>query len=558
MGLDAKLLQGLDDLGFESPTPIQAQSIPHLLQTRQDLIALAQTGTGKTAAFSLPLIQQIDTSAKHVQAIVLCPTRELAIQITKDIDAFTKHMKKLDVLAVYGGESIVKQMTALKKGVQIVVGTPGRVCDLIGRNKLKLENVDWLVLDEADEMLNMGFKDDLDLILGETPDTKQTLLFSATMPKGVAAIAKKYMDDPQEIKVERSKETAAQIEHVYYMSHAKDRYEVLRRLADMQPDMYGIVFCRTRRETDEVAQQLSKDGYRSEGIHGDHSQQQRDRVMKRFRNGELQMLVATDVAARGIDVSDLTHVIHYSLPDTVEAYVHRSGRTGRAKKSGTSISLINMREQSRMRAIEKHIGQSVERKHIPQGKDVCAGRLMSVIEDIKNFEVDQKKLAQFMPMIEEQFEGMDIHHLLQQFMGYQFQSVIDRYNNASDLNVNEKHSGGRREKADSKWDRMDDSDKVVMSVNLGSRDKFTPKQLFHLVNTEGKLKNVNIGRINIDRSFTDFEIDKGSEKELIKTLDGIEYFGFDIRIKKSTKTTVSGSRGRSRGGSRGGRSRRRR
>lgn len=532
MDLKPEILQAIGDLGFEHPTPIQAQSIPHLLQTRQDLTALAHTGTGKTAAFSLPIIQQVDTSKKHVQAIILCPTRELCIQITRDIEDFTKYMKKLSVLAVYGGDSIQMQMRALNKGVQVVVGTPGRVKDLIGRKKLKIGSVEWVVLDEADEMLDMGFKKELDSILAETPKEKQTLLFSATMPKKVAAMAKKYMRDPQEIAVERSDATASQIEHKYFMAHAKDRYEVLRRIIDMQPDIYGIIFCRTRRETDEVAQKLSRDGYSAEAIHGEFSQQHRGRVMKRFRAEELKLLVATDVAARGIDVSDLTHVIHYSLPDTVEAYVHRSGRTGRAKKSGVSLAIINMKEQYRIRAIEKRIDRHMRHEKIPQGKDVCANRLVALMEDIKNVEVNVKDLNEYALLIEENLGHLNHDELVTRFIAYEFNRVLAAYKNAKDLNVSKQ----QRVHAD-RNQRMTDT--VMIGINLGARDNFHPKKLFSLINAHKQLKGIQIGKIKVDRSFTNFEINASKEQMVKKCLDNANYQGTKLQVKTSKRPQSS-------------------
>ena len=366
-GLNQELQKAVQELGFETPTPIQAKTIPHLLSSKQDVIALAQTGTGKTAAFGLPALHLTNVGAKHTQTLVLCPTRELCMQITKDIRNYAKHIKGVGVVAVYGGSSIDTQIRELNREAQIVVATPGRAKDLIGRKKLRLNNVERIILDEADEMLSMGFKEELDAILDETPKEKQTLLFSATMSKDIIRITKKYMSDPIEMSVARLNEGAKNVSHLYYMVQAKDRYEVLKRIADINPNIYGIVFCRTRRETKEVANKLMSDGYNADALHGDLSQAQRDEVMGRFRTRHLQLLVATDVAARGIDVTDLTHIINFNLPDDSETYVHRSGRTGRAGKKGTSIAIIHTRESGKIREFEKKFGIEFSREKVPSG-----------------------------------------------------------------------------------------------------------------------------------------------------------------------------------------------
>ncbi|MDY6932030.1 MAG: DEAD/DEAH box helicase, partial [Halobacteriota archaeon] len=369
--LSPELLRSVEDMGFKEPTPIQNKAIPFLLETERDLIALAQTGTGKTAAFGLPIIEKLDPSEEGPQALVLCPTRELCLQVTGDIEQYCKYLKEISVVAVYGGAKIEDQLRKIKKGVQIIVATPGRMNDIIGRKRVDLSRISTVVLDESDEMLNMGFKEELDAILEKTPPSKRTLLFSATISKQVEDIAKKYIRDPYEITVGKKNTGAENIDHIYYMVHAKDRYLALKRIADINPQIYGIIFCRTRKETKDVAEKLIRDGYDADAIHGDLSQLQRENVMNRFRSKNLQMLVATDVAARGLDVDDLSHIINYNLPDELEMYTHRSGRTGRAGRSGTSVAIINMKEKGKIKRIEKLIGKKFESRQIPNGVEIC-------------------------------------------------------------------------------------------------------------------------------------------------------------------------------------------
>ena len=398
-GLSPMILQALAEIGFEIPTAIQSKTIPHLINVENDLIALAQTGTGKTAAFSLPIIQQLDEMDQDVQALILCPTRELAIQIAKDIESYTKYIPGFSVASVYGGERMDTQVRALKKHPQIVVGTPGRVGDMINRGKLKIHAIRWLVLDEADEMLNMGFKEDLDKILETTPEDKQVLLFSATMNKQIRRIASNYMNKPEDITVGEKNKGADNVQHFYYVVHEKDRYQALKRIADLNPDIHGIVFCRTRIETQKVADMLVKDQYSAEAIHGEISQTQRTHVMNKFKDKKIQLLVATDVAARGIDVDKLTHVINYSLPESGDSYVHRSGRTGRAHNDGSSLLIVNMRERHRIRDLERKIGKPFEKVHIPTGADICEKQLFSLIDRICNIEVNESQIDKYMSLI---------------------------------------------------------------------------------------------------------------------------------------------------------------
>jgi len=440
--LKNELLKSIKELGFDHPTPIQSKVIPHLMSSRQDLIASAQTGTGKTAAFGLPLLELTNTGDANVQTLILCPTRELCIQISKDLSSYSKYLKKINILAVYGGTKIERQIRSLKKGPQIIVGTPGRTKDLIRRKKLFVGKIERLILDEADEMLSMGFKDDLEFILKSTSREKQILLFSATMTPKVIAVTKKYMRSSKEISVARVNRAADNVQHVFYMVQAKDRYEVVKRIADMNPNIYGIVFCRTRRETKEVANKLMNDHYNADTIHGDLSQSERDDVMRRFRKRQLQILVATDVAARGLDVEDLTHVINYNLPDDDEIYVHRSGRTGRAGKKGISMVIIHGREQKKLRDIERTSGISFEKRQVPNGLDICKKRLYALIDKIEKIDVNEEQIGPFLPYIYDKLNWLDREQLIKHFVSAEFNRYLSYYKNSKDINV-EAHTHGR-------------------------------------------------------------------------------------------------------------------
>ncbi len=424
MGLSPNLMKGIEELGFKIPTPIQEEIIPIFFEKENDIVGLAQTGTGKTAAFGLPIIEQIDIRNKSVQALILAPTRELCIQISKDLKNYSKYIKGLHVVPVYGGASIDTQIRALKKGAHIIVATPGRMLDLINRKVAKIANVRTVVLDEADEMLNMGFRDDLDSILEKTPGIKRTLLFSATMLKEVARIAKNYMNNPIEITVGTQNAGAENIRHIYYQVHARNRYLVLKRIADINPDIYGIVFCRTRMETKEVADKLIKDGYNADAIHGDLSQSQRDQVMKRFREKSLQMLVATDVAARGIDVNDISHIINYNLPEDNEVYTHRSGRTGRAGKSGISIAIVNYREKNKIPQIEKNIRKNFEKLPVPSGVEICNKQLFKLIDRMEKVVVDEAQIAPFMDIVNKKLEWLSKEQIIKHFVSLEFNRFL--------------------------------------------------------------------------------------------------------------------------------------
>lgn len=537
LALKPEILRALEDLGFEKPTPIQSKAIPQLLESERDLIALAQTGTGKTAAFSLPLINQVDPKSRKLQAIILCPTRELCIQIAENIRSFVNYLEGVSVLPVYGGERIDKQIRAMSKGPQVVVGTPGRTLDLINRRVLKLDAVKWFVMDEADEMLNMGFKDELDAILETVPAERQTLLFSATMHRSVEAIAKNYMEKPVKIEVERV-DQHANISHQYYMVHAKDRYTALRRIADVNPGIYGVIFCRTKAETKEVADKLIRDHYSAEAIHGDLTQDQRDLVMNRFRKKHIQILVATDVAARGIDVNDLTHVINYNLPEQPETYVHRSGRTGRAGKKGISLSIIHMKEMGRVRAIERKVGKSFEQKSIPLGKDICEKQLFYLVEKMSKVEVDEKQIEPYLESVYEQLGDLSREDIIKRFVTTEFSRFLSFYKDAVDLNVAAKQGhhgdgakrGGAYDKAGRK-SRRGKLNYTKFKINLGSKDRLGPKSLITLINKDAKLRRVEIGRIEVQKDWATFELEKGYEKIVLASFKRIRFLGRKMNIK---------------------------
>lgn len=524
LGLRDELLKAVTELGFVNPTPIQDKTIPAMLESKNDLIALAQTGTGKTAGFGLPIIQQIDPNQKQVQAIILSPTRELCIQIAKDIDTYSKYMKGISVLAVYGGAPVETQLKALRRGVNIVVGTPGRTLDLIKRRALKIDSIQWLVLDEADEMLNMGFRDELDGILDTTPETKQTLLFSATMPKEVRNIANNYMNKPREISVGKKNMGADNVTHQYYVVKAPDRYLALKRLADINPNIYGIVFCRTRHETKDIAAKLMNDGYNADAIHGDLSQAQRDNVMQRFRKKQLQLLVATDVAARGLDIADLTHILNYNLPDDPEVYIHRSGRTGRAGKHGISISITHSREGRRISELERLVGKKFEHAMLPSGKQICEKRLYSLMDKIEQVVVDEEQIEQFMPAIDKKLAWLDREELLKRFVTVEFQRFLEYYKNAKDINVN-------ADKGEYKGQHKTAKGFTRFFINLGSKQRLRVPQLIGIINDETNTQDIEIGKVEILRNFSFFEVDKEFEKLIIDSFKDSRHSGVKLAVQ---------------------------
>ncbi len=553
LGLSAMILQALEEIGFETPTPIQSKAIPHLINSENDLIALAQTGTGKTAAFSLPIIQQLDTKSDDVQTLILCPTRELAIQITKDIETFLKYSPGVNSLAVFGGERIDIQIRGMKRKPQIVVGTPGRVNDMIRRRVLKVESIKWLVLDEADEMLNMGFKEELDEILVNMPANKQVLLFSATMNNQIRRIASNYMNKPEDITVGEKNSGADNVQHFYYMVHEKDRYQALKRIADMNPDIHGIVFCRTRRETQMVADKLIQDQYSAEAIHGEISQEQRTHVMNRFRDKKTQLLVATDVAARGIDVNGLTHVINYNLPESTEGYVHRSGRTGRANNDGISLVIVNMREKYKIRHLENKIGKRFEQGKIPSGEDICEKQLFSLIDKVCNITINEKQITKYLELINKKFEAMDRDELVKRFVSVEFNRFLEHYSGANDLNSGVERGNIDRNDRGEKSARFDKLGILFarFRINVGSNAGLNIKELFDFLNANRALKGVEIGEINIGKDYTTLEADEKFKDKIMEYFSQADMEDIEVQIVceetgiKSTHTSERKPKGRS-------------
>jgi len=520
MGFTPGVLKAIRELGFETPMPVQENVIPLMLGEECDIIALAQTGTGKTAAFGLPLVQATDTGSDDVQSLILCPTRELCMQITNDLADYSKFTGKLKILAVYGGASIDNQIRALKKGVHIIVATPGRLIDLIGRRAARLNNVTTVILDEADEMLNMGFLDSINEILEEAPEGRRTLLFSATMSDEIASIARKYMNDPVEITIGTKNATAENVVHNYYLVHSKDKYKALKRLADSEPDIYGIIFCRTRKETQEIASMLIEDGYNADALHGDLSQAQRDTVMQKFRVRNLQLLVATDVAARGLDVDDLTHIINYNLPDDHEVYTHRSGRTGRAGKKGICVSIITPREKGEVHQIEKKVKRPFKMLQIPSGSEICSRQLLHWVKKLEVVETEHREIDKFLPEIEEKLSGLDREELLRRVVSLQFDRFLDDYRYGEELaspaaESDDRFRGDRKKGSK----RSFEGNYKRLFINLGKTDGFYPEQLIELINKNTRGKKVPIGQIELLKTFSFFEVEESHADEVIDVLN---------------------------------------
>lgn len=572
LGLKEEILAALSDLGFEVPTPIQQQAIPAIIAGDRDLVGLAQTGTGKTAAFGLPLLSLCDPQAKKVQSLVLCPTRELCVQIAKDLVNFSTHLKGVKVVPIYGGSSIDKQVKEIRGGAQIVVATPGRLVDMIKRRMIDLSNVDFAILDEADEMLNMGFKEDLDFILSQTPDTKHTWLFSATMPKQVAYIAKTFMNDPVEVTVGNKNSSASTIEHSYHYIHERNRYDALKRVLDVNPDIYGIIFCQTRNHTRDVADRLITDGYNADALHGDLSQDQRDYVMNKFRNKTLQVLVATDVAARGIDVDSITHVIHYQLPDDVENYTHRSGRTGRAGKEGKSIALVNRTFKHKLREIEKIINKPIEYKKIPEGVDICDVQLKALVNQIVETPVNEKAISRYDETLATAFASLTKEEVIKKFVSQSFERFMSYYANARDINQpldgrGDAPGAGRERGRDSGRSRDEGFKRYF--VNLGKDGGMDPGSLIRLICDNSSATGNDIGRIDLKNEFSFFQIKDEFSADVLQGIQGLDYRGETLNIEESkdqspekrerSERSSGGFRGgdRSGGGDRGGRGRER-
>jgi ATP-dependent RNA helicase DeaD len=542
LGLDARLVKSVEALGFVTPTPIQLQAIPALLEGGRDLVGLAQTGTGKTAAFGLPLLQLIDLSKNYPQALILAPTRELCVQIYNDLQNFSTEMKGFESVPVYGGASIMDQMRKIKRGVHVVVATPGRLIDLLKRKALDLGKVKILVLDEADEMLNMGFKEDIDYILENTPDERNTWLFSATMPREVSNIAKNYMDNPFEITTESRLKGNENIEHCYAMVKARDRYAALKRFVDANVEIFGIIFCRTRMETQEVAEHLMRDGYNADSLHGDLSQVQRDKVMGRYRDRSLQLLVATDVAARGIDVQDVTHVIHYNLPDELENYMHRSGRTARAGKTGMSLAIVHTKDMGRIRQIERSTGRTFKQLQVPNAMEVCEKQLMKLVKKIHEVQVNEKEIEPYLASIYEEFKDLDRDALIHRLVSIEFNRFLEYYKNAPDLNADVRGVRGERsERGESGGGRAYGDKHNRMFVSIGSKDGLDKGKLLRFIcDTTGE-KGAVFGRIDVQGVYSFVDVEPDRMEAVMSGLNGAMYQ--DRKVRTELSESNAGSNG---------------
>ncbi len=544
LGIEEGLLSSIKSLGFTEPTPIQEKAIPVLLQGTKDFIGLAQTGTGKTAAFGLPLLQLLRKEDRFPQALIVCPTRELCLQITSDLNTFKQKKEQIVITAVYGGTSISMQIRDLKKGTHIVVATPGRLIDLIERKAINLEKIHYVVLDEADEMLNMGFKEDIEFILKNTPNRQSTWLFSATMPAEIRQVSKRYMDKPFEITIGKTNAGAANIDHQYYATQHHNRYEVLKRIIDFNPGIYGIVFARTKADTQDIAERLTREGYDIDAIHGDLTQQQRDKVMGLFRDKSIQLLIATDVAARGIDVTGITHVINYELPDDVEVYTHRSGRTGRAGKSGISVSIVTPKEIYRLRQIERILNARVHKMDIPSGKDVCRKQFFHFIDKMLQADISHGQYETYLPMLREKFGSIEKEEILQRVAALEFDRFLKYYENAADLNMRdgERRTERRGERAD-RYSTTRDRDRDTsgrsfgggkgfqrLFVNLGTKDGFYKASFLQFILDMSDLKKEVLGKIDMKEMTSWIEIEPSAGKKMIKAIDGKNYRGRKIRM----------------------------
>ncbi|MBN2867178.1 MAG: DEAD/DEAH box helicase [Flavobacteriaceae bacterium] len=549
LGLDANLLQAISDLGFETPSEVQQKAIPLLLESERDLVALAQTGTGKTAAFGFPMLQKIDVNSRTTQGLILSPTRELCLQITNEMKAYGKHLKGLNVTAIYGGASITEQAREVKRGAQIIVATPGRMKDMIGRNLVDITKIQYAVLDEADEMLNMGFYDDINEILEDTPKDKNTWLFSATMPKEVARIAKDFMTEPLEVTVGNKNESTSNVTHEYYLVNARDRYQALKRLADANPDIFSVIFCRTKRDTQKVAENLIEDGYSAGALHGDLSQNQRDLVMKSFRNNQIQMLVATDVAARGIDVDDITHVINYQLPDEIETYTHRSGRTGRAGKTGVSMVIVSKSEVRKIKSIERIIKRDFDKKDLPDGMQICEVQLMSLANKVHNTEINHE-IDAYLPSINEIFEDTSKDELIKKFFSVEFSRFFNYYKKAKNLNV---EAGSSQDNG-----RVSSGDSSRYFINVGRKDGYDWMKLKDFLKEVLDLGRDDVFKVDVKETFSFFNTEKEHQEKVLAFFTDFKQNGRFINVEI---TEDRGGRDRKRGGGRrrdGGTDRRRR
>ena len=551
LGVSEEIRRAIEELGFEQPMPVQEEVIPYLLGNRNDVIALAQTGTGKTAAFGIPVLQRTDARVRQTQALILSPTRELCLQIADDLKDFSKYVSGINIVPVYGGTSIENQIRALKHGAQIIVATPGRLIDLMHRGAAKLEAVKNVVLDEADEMLNMGFSESIDEILAGVPQDRNTLLFSATMSREIEKIARNYLHDAKEIVVGSRNEGAEHVNHVYYMVNAKDKYLALKRIVDYYPKIFAIIFCRTKRETQEIADKLIHDGYNAESLHGDLSQQQRDLTMQKFRQHLTQLLVATDVAARGLDVDDLTHVINYGLPDDIESYTHRSGRTGRAGKKGTSISIVHTRERSKIRAIEKTIGKEFVQADIPAAEEICKKQLYKVMDQIVKTDVNEEEIAPFMDDINRYFEYIDKEDIIKKIVSLEFGKFLAYYADAPE--IEKPSTRGEKKKKERTSDERKRSHKAEagyrrLFINLGKTDGFYPGELMQFVNRNMRGGRQEIGAIDLMSKMSYFEVPEKDAAKVMRALDGTTYKGRQVRCNDADRGTPTARKGGQREG----------
>lgn len=543
LGVEPRLLKAIEEMGFELPMPIQEMVIPHLLDKEGDVVGLAQTGTGKTAAFGLPVLQRIDAGRNVPQALIIAPTRELCLQISGDLADYSKYIPEIKVLPVYGGSSIESQIRTLRNGVQVIVATPGRLIDLIKRKEVNLSDVHTVILDEADEMLNMGFLDDIKEILSHVPEERKMLMFSATMPKEIAGIAKDFMHDPVEFVAGNRNEGSKNVRHIYYMVKAHDKYLALKRVADNSPDIYGIIFCRTRKETQEIADKLIADGYNADCLHGDLSQAQRDLAMKKFRDHVTQLLVATDVAARGLDVDDLSHVINYGLPDDAAVYTHRSGRTGRAHKTGVSVAIIHSREKGKLREIEKIIGKTFEYKKVPTPEHIIEKQLYNLADRLERVEVDETEIAKYLPGVRKKLEWLSEEDLLKRVLSLEFNRLLKYYQNMPDIDLNapekgekgkDKGRGEGRERNRDKDRRSAEDGFERLMVNVGKSQGFFPGNLMELVNRNVVGDKPDIGRIDLLPGYTLFDVRKQDARRVINALKNVDFFGTTLHPEIAT------------------------
>ena len=551
LGVSPEIRKAIEEMGYENPMPVQEEVIPYLLGENNDVVALAQTGTGKTAAFGLPLLQQIDVKNRVPQSLILCPTRELCLQIAGDLNDYSKYIDGLKVLPVYGGSSIDSQIRSLKRGVHIIVATPGRLLDLMERKTVSLSTVHNIVMDEADEMLNMGFTDSINAILADVPKERNTLLFSATMSPEIARISKNYLQNAKEITIGRKNESTSNVKHVAYTVQAKDKYAALKRIVDYYPQIYGIIFCRTRKETQEIADKLMQEGYNADSLHGELSQAQRDAVMQKFRIRNLQLLVATDVAARGLDVDDLTHVINYGLPDDTESYTHRSGRTGRAGKTGTSIAIINLREKGKLREIERIIGKKFIAGEMPTGKQICEKQLIKVIDELEKVKVNEEEITDFMPEIYRKLEWLSKEDLIKRMVSHEFNRFLDYYRDREEIETPTDSRKRNTRDSRERGSRKAAPGFTRLFINLGKMDSFFPSELISLLNSNTRGR-IELGRIDLMKNFSFFEVEEKEAQNVVKALNRANWNGRKVSVEVAGEEAGEGRRGSGSAERRGG------